>query len=197
MIERFSDKKIIPKFEQTAKTYQAAFAGYPWYENLTSIQTKERIKSDLNRPGFEGVWFVDESDNLIGASWYYDIDLDKVKGERGDELALFTTNLMKNNKISQVVWQSMTLVSPEHQRQGVGSELKKVIFQGLQDRANKVGSILYLTRIREDNSGSQGMNKNFLKQTGIKIAASRTNPNQPEGIMHEYWYRIIKSHSNE
>jgi GNAT superfamily N-acetyltransferase len=193
---RFSDEAIIPQFEQTIQVYKDAFAGYPWFEDLTAEQVQRRIENDLSRPGFEGVWFIDENLDLLGASWYYDINLDQIKAERGEALATFAQTTINEHGINHVVWHSMTAVAPKYQRLGIGREIKKVVFQDLQTVADSSGPILYLTRIRGDNFGSQGMNREFLSTTGIKIAASKTNPNQPDGIMHEYWYRIIEPQTN-
>lgn len=196
-IVRYPESGTLPAPQQTIQGYKEAFSGYPWFENLTVEDVQSRIEKDMKRPNFAGVWFVDSDNDLIGASWYYDTDVEKLRSERGEELALFAHKIMEEMNIGHIVWQSMTVVSPKYQNQGMGTELKRVVFDDLKNEANQTGPILYMTRIREDNLGSQGMNKDHLKPTGIKIAASKTHPSQPDGIMHQYWYTVINPQQNK
>lgn len=192
LIQRFSDNQSIPNLNQTVSAYREAFAGYPWFEKLSDLQVQERIEKDLAKPGFGGVWFLDREGDLIGASWYYSSDSEKLQNERGKELSLFAERELSENGIKQIVWHSMTLVAPKYQRQGVGTELKRVIFEDMQERANKTGPILYLTRIRDDNTGSRKMNEPYgLQRTGIKVPSS-----QVQGLMHEYWFKVITPQNN-
>ena len=159
---------------------------------MTEGQVQKRLEKDLSKPGINGVWLVDDRNSLIGASWYYDSSVEKLKEERGEELSKFAQQVSLEQGIDKILWHSMTLVSPEHQGKGVGTKLKKTIFDDLRSQANLTGPILYLTRIRDDNFGSQKMNESYgLARTGIKVPASKTHENQADGLMHEYWFKVI------
>lgn len=176
----------VPHYNATVQAYQAAFAGYPWFEELSHEEIQKRIAKDVSRTGFSGVW-LSQNDTLVGASWYYEMTLEELRKEKGDGLAGFAIALGDSVQASKIVWQSMTLVAPDFQGQGVGTALKESIFNQLENYAQEVGPLVYLTRIRDDNYGSQKMNLHYgLERTGIKVASS-----QVEGLMHEYWYKVI------
>ncbi|RJR30428.1 GNAT family N-acetyltransferase [Candidatus Microgenomates bacterium] len=194
-IERYTPKfqellhtPSIPYREQTVNIYQRAFAGFPWYEDLSVEEIAKRIEADFVKPGFEGVWAINDKDHVIGASWYYPIDPDYLGQKRGEQLKAFAENKIRENNSMQLVWQSMTVVDPDFQGRGVGIYLKDQIDEMLHHKASvDARPILYLTRIRDDNTGSIRMNEvHEMQRTGISTPSS-----QVAGLSHHYWYKII------
>lgn len=166
------------------KILPAAFAGSPWYENLSHEEVTRRLESIQAKRGLAGL-VAEEADVVFGTSLWDTPTILELESERGKALANFATEKSRSASGKQVVlvWARETLVHPKYQGQGVASALKKTFITrlGIED------GFLILTRMREDNRPIIAVNKRLgFNRTGI-----RTESSQKAGVFHEYWYLEI------
>lgn len=161
------------------KIYQQAFAGFPWFENLSDEEVQSRWKTQSSKDGFECI-VAEESGRIVGASWWDTPTLKDLANERGKDLADFS----REKNFPLIVWIRETVVDPLFQKRGVAKKLK----QESLDRLSKRKPCLVLTRMREDNKAIIRINESVgFVRTGIKRLSS-----QVAGVFHEYWYLEIK-----
>lgn len=85
-----------PYQRETIVAYQAAFAGYPWFENLSVEEVLKRFNKYLSTPGFEGIWLIDQANGKpVAATWWTMPDLDTLEKERGSKLRTFIDSNFK------------------------------------------------------------------------------------------------------
>lgn len=181
----------LPFFEETLIAYKQAFAGYPWFEELSYEEVEKRIKNSFETKGFEGVWLTDTKKNKLAAvTWWTTPDLEQLKKERGAEFVSFVEyKLIEYNNNIQIVWINETLVTPNYQKMGVATHLKTIAESRLQDKANLLKtSLLITTRMRDDNFGIIKINEGLgMQRTGVRVPAS-----QKPGMFHEFWFKMIQ-----
>ena len=51
---------FIPLRDLTKQMYQQAFAGYPWFENLSDEEVFRRLDTQSSYPGFGGTWLIND-----------------------------------------------------------------------------------------------------------------------------------------
>jgi len=175
---------IIRKFqnsdaERIKVIYQLAFAGYPWFENLSQEEVNLRWQTQSARRGF--TCLVAEIDNeVVGATWYDIITLEELRLERGDDLANFAENFSG----CDIVWLRETCVHPEFHGRGIARALKEAVIASIQ-QINQPR--LLLTRMREDNYAIIKINISLgFTRTMIKMPCSLT-----KGKFHEHWYKKL------
>lgn len=187
MIERIPNtEKFRDKFDSLVTVYKNAFAGYPWFEDLSIEEVQKRLTGNLSKRGFQA--FIAESVNseTAGALWYDTPTLEELASERGQKLADFARTLGQTNNIETIVWEREVLVDPNFQRQGIATKLRTTFAANLEESLPN-GSII-LTRMRDDNIGIiKVAEKVGYSRTGIKTPSSQT-----PGVFHEYWYKVIK-----
>ena len=173
MIRNFSEDDI----KSILAVYQRSFREYPWFEDLTNDELKERWRVGRSKPGFE-CFIYEVSGTVAGVIWWDVITLERLLSERGNRLANF---VKLNYSESILIWEREVMVHPSFQGRGVATKLREFLVERMRKNLNKT---LILTRAREDNFGMIKISKKMsFQQTGIKKASS-----QKEGVFHEYWY---------
>lgn len=159
------------------RIYRRAFAGFPWFENLSDEEVGSRWLKSSGYPGFRCL--VHEIDGGIrGATWWDAISTDRLRQERGASLADFAR---QNFSGRLLVWERDLIVDPDFQGRGIGRQLRQAFLAKLTERGPE---FVVLTRMRQDNiptlklAGELG-----FKSTGIRVPCSVA-----PGIFHEYWF---------
>lgn len=169
-----------------AKIYAQAFAGFPWFENLSDEVVRARLESNLQQPHFKSI-LAFENNEIVGGLWYDSPNLEQLQTQRGEQLAKFAHEMMLETGIPSLTWEREVLVNPQFQGKGIGTSLRNAFIEQLMED-NPMGTII-LTRMRDDNAGIIKIaEKCAYQRTGIRMPSSQN----PE-ISHEYWYRIINT----
>jgi RimJ/RimL family protein N-acetyltransferase len=188
MIERNPQSDVFKKrLPEVASMYKDAFAGYPWFENLTFDEAFKRVNDHASREGFEA--FIaeayDGSGEIVGGLWYDKLSIDELHQERGRELASLAQELQKQHEASDVIWEREVLVKPSYQGQKIATRLRTAFLAYLGE--DLVNGGIVLTRMRDDNYAIIKVAEAVgFQRTGIKLPSSQNPTTQ-----HEYWYRII------
>lgn len=186
MIElTLNTKKFEEKLEDIVSVYQRAFAGYPWFENLSDDEVQKRLVNNSGKNGFQP--FIAEGPNgeVAGALWYDTPTLEQLSAERGKELAEFASTVCQENNLQHLIWEREVLVDPQFQKQGIATRLRTAFLSYLIE-AFPDGALM-LTRMRDDNIGIIKIAERVdYARTGIRVPSSQT-----PGIFHEYWYKVI------
>lgn len=183
---------VFPYRDEMKVVYQQAFAGYPWHEDLSDEEVYRRLDSQVSKPGFEGIWLLDQKDgSVVGATWFDRPSLGDLERERGSVLRKFAETQINNlGGDVELIWQRETLTTPKDQGKGIGRYLKELVKDCFEQRSLENGRpILVLTRMRGDNYGIIRINKELgMQESGILIPSS-----QVEGLFHQYWYQVYQS----
>jgi L-amino acid N-acyltransferase YncA len=159
------------------RAYQGAFAGFPWYETLSDAEVQRRWESYMSKRGFRVLvaeWFGE----VVGALLWDAPILDELRVERGEILARFAERHLGFKTL--LIWEREVFVSPDAQRKGIGTELRRSFL----DRMRETATTLILTRMRNDNLPIIHIARMFgFSPTGIKTPSS-----QAPGVSHEYWF---------
>lgn len=179
---------------EVRRIYQAAFAGFPWFESLKDADLDQRvvekdfqppkIKGESGReysvpyPRYQGLVAIQDS-VVAGAVWWEIIGIDELRAERGEELANFAQRFPR--EYLRYVWEREVIVSPSHQGRGIGLALRQEAIKVIETDYRPV---IILTRMRDDNVPIIRIAERcgFLR-TKIKVSSS-----QVPGLNHEYWY---------
>ena len=161
---------------RVAQIYQAAFAGYPWFEPLTIEEVLQRLEPLFVKPGFTGCVVVGDG-RIVAAHWHDIISIGQLRKDRGDELAQWVIGNGYDEGL--LIWERELIVDPEYQRKGLAHQLRNEFLQHLIGYRTP---LLVLTRLREDNFGSiksaQTIN---MFDTGV------TKPASQAPLKHHYW----------
>lgn len=186
MIERTPNtKKFEDKFESVALVYQQAFAGFPWFEDLSDAEVRKRLTDSKNKNGFQA--FIAEGTNgeVAGALWYDTPAPEQLSAEKGQNLADFAKIICQENNLEHLIWEREVLVDPQFQKQGIATRLRTTFLSYLTE-AFPDGALM-LTRMRDDNIGIIKIAEKLgYERTGIRVPSSQT-----PGIFHEYWHKMI------
>lgn len=162
--------------KEIMRIYQKAFAGFPWFENLSGEKVKKRWNSNKSKKGFKCL-VVEERNRIVGATWWDEPALEELRIERGDRLADF----VQKKETRFITWIRETCVDPLFQGKGVGRRLKYRAIEKI--KSSKLHHVI-LTRLRDDNSPIIRLNSLLgFQRTGIRMPSS-----QKESVFHEYWY---------
>jgi len=173
--------------EAVIDLYTRAFAGAPWFEDLSREEVNRRLESDVSKSGFRALLAESDNGHMIGAGWYYRPSIDEIRQRRGDKLAEFAEDKMRKTGVSNLIWEAELMVHPDFQRRGFGTEIRENF---LMERSFKEGEkgVLILTRMKDDNVGTLKIARRLeFEPTGVRVASS-TFPGQ----FHQYWYKLIK-----
>jgi GNAT superfamily N-acetyltransferase len=155
-----------------------AFAGYPWYEELSEETLRRRWETQRNFPGFRCLVCENDAAELAGGHWSDQISLSRLETERGGLLAMWAR---ENAAESPIVWERELVVEPELQNRGLGKLLRGEFLREVHVRLTHA---LILTRLREDNFPSiKGAVFHGYEKTGLAVPASQ------KPLRHEYWYK--------
>lgn len=167
------------------KIYSQAFAGYPWFEDLSIETVKERVQEHIEKTGFELVTIEDDGE-LVGTTWLYeDTDAGVKSKKNGEDLLRAICELREASGVYSIVYICETIVSPDNQGKGIASKLKEKSLDLLSLKYPE-GVIAY-TRMRNDNHGIVKINTRAgLVRSGVTVPSS-SNPD----VLHEYWYKVI------
>lgn len=158
------------------EVYRLAFAGPPWYEQLSSEEVARRWQKCVSERGF-GCLVAEIAGQVIGFTCWDEPTLAGLAQERGEALANFAA---KRNR--PVVWFRETCVDPSRQGEGVARRLKDAVVLYVSGTKR---SYLALTRLRDDNTRIIRLNESLgFQRTGIRVPSS-----QVSGLFHEYWYQ--------
>ncbi|KKR07301.1 MAG: hypothetical protein UT32_C0013G0020 [Parcubacteria group bacterium GW2011_GWC2_39_14] len=162
--------------EAVARVYQAAFAGFPWFEDLTFGEVMARLDPLFEKPGFTGmVMFY--GDDIVGAHWHDILSLQQLRADRSNDLAQWVIDNGHSDKL--LIWERELIVHPEFQCQGRAYVLRQAFLKKLI--AYKT-PLLVLTRLREDNIGSiKSAERIGMTDTGV------TKPASQAPLKHHYW----------
>jgi ribosomal protein S18 acetylase RimI-like enzyme len=172
-------------YDDLIRIYAQAFAGYPWFENLSRDTVSQRIQIHTEKPGFELV-VAENSGILSGATWFYeDTDEGVTLQKNGQELLSILNSLREIYGVSSLVYICETIVNPNNQGQGIASKLKTMSIDLLQEKYPS--GVLAYTRMRDDNQGIIKINTRAgFSRSGVTVPSS-SNPD----LRHEYWYKVI------
>lgn len=160
--------------------YKRAFAGFPWFEDLSDEEVESRWQTQINKPSFQGIVAL-EDDVISGAIWWDYPTLDTLRTERGNLLANLSLELCAGKGL---IWEREVIVDPELHCLGIGSRLRSTFIENLKTRSENK---LILTRMRDDNTGIIKIAERLgFKRSGIRLPCSI----KPE-VCHEYWYLSI------
>jgi len=159
-----------------AHVYQAAFAGYPWFDKLSIKEVMASITPMFLKPGFSGVVAV-EGHEIVGAHWHDILSLGRLRSERGDDLAHWV--IQKGYAEWLLVWERELFVHPDFQRKGFAHQLRQEFLRQLQSYQLP---LLALTRLRADNPGTiKSAERIGMFDTGV------TTPATHPGQLRHYW----------
>lgn len=170
--------------------YRQAFAGAPWFENLTDEQISERWRKSFNHFGFAALVALDHG-VVVGSHWWEVTHVLELAKNWNHELAHFARDFVAcrlTRPIGDIIWERHLSVLPAAQRRGVGTMLRRAFV----DRLSRCpGDFLVLTRMRSDNTPAlRTAEKVGFQRTGV-VAPSRSAP----GVNHEFWYRHVRGQS--
>ena len=172
--------------EQILEVYQRAFAGFPWFEELSDEEVLQRWEEQSTMNSFRCLVAIDkETDQIIGAHWHDMINLKGLKTERGAELADWVQAQVGVifAHLCVLVWERELVVDPDWGRRGIGTALREAF---LQEKKKLGVAYMILTRLREDNIGSiKPVWRMGFRKTGIQKPSSQTS------FMHDYWYLLL------
>ncbi|MDP3964885.1 MAG: GNAT family N-acetyltransferase [bacterium] len=156
-----------------------AFACHPWFEELSFAEAATRWVETTRRRGFHCL-VATQDHRLVGAIWWDSPAISELKNERGTALAAFAVRHLERN--TTLVWIRDLIVLPDRQGQGIGHQLRQKMIEHCVSK----NSVLFLTRIRNDNTSMIRMNHamGFLR-SGITVPCSL----KPD-VLHEYWYLL-------
>lgn len=159
------------------RIYQGAFAGFPWYETLSRKEVYRRWKNYRRKRGSRAI-VAERGGEIIGALLWDTPTLDELRVERGERLARFAEAHL--GRKTPLIWEREVFVSPDAQKHGVGTKLRRSFLDELRETA----TVLVLTRMRNDNLPIIHIARMFgFSRTGIKVPSSQV----PE-TFHEYWF---------
>jgi len=159
--------------------YQAAFAGPPWYEQLTKEEVARRWERCTSRRGFDCL-VAEIERQAIGFTCWDRPTISELTAERGAELGGF----VEASGAVAIIWWRETCVLPAFQKRGIATSLKESIWGWWRLASSPT---IVLTRMRQDNAYIIRRNELLgFKSTGIKVPSS-----QVPGLFHEYWYRLM------
>ena len=173
----------------TIPTYHDAFKEGVWKEDLSYEEIAKRLSKSF-ATNFHGLWLIDIDNKLVATSWYQFMNLKVLRKEKGAILTRFAKKICTEKYIHFIVWHTETITHPNYKSQGLGSLLKKYIFEDLETIAKRYEPILLLTRMEDDNKAIIKINEELgLKRTGIRMPCT-TAPTDPNKY-HEFWYKVI------
>lgn len=179
------------KFDSIAAVYQRAFAGFPWFENLSDAEVRRRMTDSSSKTGFQA--FIEKGPNgeVVGALWYDTPSLEQLSLERGQQLADTAKVICQENNLNNIIWEREVIADPLFQRRGIATGLRTTFLLHLANTFP--GGALILTRMRDDNIGIiKVAEKLGYTRTGIRLPSS-----QLAGVFHEYWDKIIFSSNDQ
>lgn len=181
-----STELFLAESAQMADMYQQAFAGYPWFEELSDQEVARRLESHTEQTGFTA--FVEQDcDGLVtGALWFDTPSAEVFGAERGEMARDFAERTQVEQGLSTLVWEREVLVRPEAQGRGLATKLRADMLAYLGD--TYPGGVLVMTRMRDDNAGII----KIAERLGYTRTGIRTPSSQVADLCHEYWCRVIR-----
>ena len=156
--------------------YQAAFAGYPWFENLSDDTVQKRWQSDSAQPGFKCLVAIID-DIVVGAVWWNELTKSNLLLERGQAIVDFVTEKYPDRPL---IWERETMTDPAYQGRGIASALRVELLSQISRNGQP---LMILTRMRDDNFAIIKIaQKVGFSRTGIRLPSSAS-----KDIYHEYW----------
>lgn len=170
--------------KEIVSIHNKAFAGFPWFFDTPDEEVSRHISEIINKKGFEAFLAQTEEKTIIGVLTYDKPSLVDIKQEWGEKLVKFSTSLLLENSINEMIWEREIFVAPEYQNEKIGNNLRQSFLDYLQ--VHYPHGVLLLTRMREDNVKIIHIAKKFgYQQTRIKTLSTK------EGIKQEYWYKLL------
>lgn len=187
------------------RVYKRAFAGFPWYEELSDGEMQRRWEDWRTK---RGAWalIAEQDEEIVGALLWDGPTLNELRAERGETLTRFAQKLVWPRTVlaldelhfdhrerlirfsqerlrphTNLIWEREVIVDPRAQGHGIGTTLRRVfLYRMVSDNA----TVLVLTRMRDDNLPIIRIAEKlgFLR-TDIRVPSS-----QIPGVFHEYWY---------
>jgi RimJ/RimL family protein N-acetyltransferase len=162
------------------ETYQRAFAGYPWFEDLSDEEILRRWTRDSSQPNF--CCFVAEYDGLaVGTLYGNEMNISSLQYERGEKLENFVA---MNYGEYKIFWEREVIVNPSHQGKGIAASLRRSLLDFLRQKLEKT---IILTRMRSDNFAIMKV----ASKVGYEMIEITLPSSQKEGVFHRYWYCLV------
>lgn len=183
---------FIDHYEELAEIYRAAFASYPWFEDLSRSEIDSRFDIQLNRVGFGVLVSYSHTEELMGAMWYNQTSPAELAREmkRGDELGKLVETVSYYYEGITPIWGRETMVAPRYSGQGVASTMRGAFLEELR-QANPDGNFI-MTRMRDDNTGIIRTAKRYgYVPTSIEMPSS-----QDPTVLHRYWTKLVEPAQN-
>lgn len=209
-INYFDEKWDLPSL---LECYKLAFAGFPWFENLSDEEIHARWKTYCTKRDFtclvarehtrttEGIRI-----QVVGAIWWDVITLENLEKERGKQLAEFARKTLRTIDEEEhqksrgqwsvypfPIWERDLIVRPSHQNQGIGKNLrasflaKSITLLMGESTFGRCNSLLILTRMRDDNLPTLKIAEKLeFQRTEIRAPSS-----QKLDTFHEYWFKRV------
>ena len=125
MIEHSPNTEVFrEKFENVALVYKKAFAGSPWFEDLSDVEVRARLQKNSSKNGFQAFIAEGQNGEVAGALWCDMPTIEELATERGQELASFAVKTCNESNLHNIVWEREVLVDPLFQRQGIATRLR-------------------------------------------------------------------------
>ena len=173
-------------YPQLVDLYIAAFSGLPWKMVLERDYVEKRLFDHFSRATTQ-ILVSEKNKKIQGATWFDQPTFEELSKMRGDDIVKFLQTKLREEALEDYIWMRETLVSPQLQRQGVGSSLRSSFNQYVAQ--NYPEGVLVLTRHREDNTGIIKISTiNGFHRTGVKQQANIDG----QLIDNEFWYKIYK-----
>lgn len=162
------------------QVYVRAFAGFPWFEELSGETVAGRWRDDSQRDGFHCLVAI-RDENVVGAIWGDTPGLGGVREERGGAIAHFASGKVAGRTL---VWIRDLIVDPASQGRGIGTELRKGFVSSL---VSKLGAVVFLTRHHPDNEPVIRISRRLgFQPSGILVPSVKF-----PGVHHEYWWLVV------
>ena len=170
------DLNPVLDYKEVHRVYKAAFAGFPWHEDLSNEEVDRRLSSQFAMPGLSGFVLI-EDDAIVGVHWHSILSLDSLVSERGPALVDWVTENVSGQPL--IIWERELIVHPDYQRRGNSHWLRAAFLSQLHQASTDQ---IVLTRLRDDNIGSiKSAERIGMIDTGV------TKPASEEGRTHHYW----------
>lgn len=161
--------------------YRICFSGQPWNQDVPEEEVAARWQDHSSRQGFT-CFVAEESQQVVGASWFDTISHEALAKERGHELVDFVKSI---NPTLSLIWIRETIVDPAFQGRSIATQLKE---RAMQEIRGRFVPVILLTRMREDNTKIVRANEKLgFKRTEITVASKATL-----GLFHSYWYLLLE-----
>lgn len=151
LIIEYGTPSMSSRLAEVATVYRNAFANPPWSLAWSQEHAEQLIQDAMSHEGFEAFFALGAEEKVLGAFWYYPMQLSRITQELTKPVAQFAKNLVETNDLSLIVYNKAIFVDPDCQDKGIGKQLRALGMSAAPRLYGDQHRILWLTRHREDN----------------------------------------------